>query len=483
MNDYTTHTLAQLADNQNEKSPLTQRLEGIFGAPDFIKTPREKFNVADYGAFGDGNTLNTEMIQHAINAASAAGGGVVVLNAGTYLSGALFVKSNVELHLQKDATILAIQDDDHYPILPTRCGCIEMDWPAALINFYEVTNASISGTGTIDGNGSYWWKKFHGEDGKSGMCADYYQRGLGWAVNYDCQRVRALVVWKSVDIRLKDITIKRSGFWTVSLTYSERIHVDGISIVNNIGGFGPSTDGIDTDSSCDVLVENCDINCNDDSLCIKSGYGADGLRVNRPAENIVYRNCTISETHSMFTLGSETGGGMRNIEVYGLKMTGQAEGVRDCGIRIKSSKNRGGIMENIHFHDIIIDGARVGFDFILAERHECYAIPKLPSDMPKEMIQPHWKKLLDVITHPELGIPEFRDIFFERIKIRNSRTAITADTYAEKPMQRFVWRDIVCDVEHAGHIPDVDDWTMEEVIINSKDGSHLERVPLFRDEY
>ena len=298
--------------SSDEKSELVKHLEQKFYAEGFVSIPDKTFLAADYGAIGDGKTINTKAIQETIDAAAAAGGGKVIFDAGTYVSGALFLKSNVNLHLDKDVIIQAVQDDQHFPDRWTRVAGIEMDWPAALINVYEEDNVLISGEGTIDGNGKFWWDKFWGDPPRSGgMWVDYTERGIRWAVDYDCKRVRPVVIYKSKNVKLQEFTVLRAGFWTISLTFSEGIYVDGVTIRNNIGGFGPSSDGINTDSSKDILVENCDIDCNDDNLCIKAGRDYDGLRVNRPAENIVYRNCITRAGHGLFTIGSETSGGMR----------------------------------------------------------------------------------------------------------------------------------------------------------------------------
>lgn len=123
------------------------------------------------------------------------------------------------------------------------------------------------------------------------MRKEYEAKGLRWIVDYDCKRVRGILVERSSDITLSGFTLMRTGFWGCQILYSDHCTINGLTINNNIGGHGPSTDGIDIDSSTHVLVENCDIDCNDDNICIKSGRDADGLRVNRPTEKIVIRNC------------------------------------------------------------------------------------------------------------------------------------------------------------------------------------------------
>lgn len=442
------------------KSELVRKLEGVFYGEDFASIPDRHFKVNDYGAKGDGQTVNTAAIQQTIDAAHEAGGGVVVLDPGTYRSGALFVKSHVELHLAEGVVIQAIQDNSLYPRLETRIAGIEMKWPAALINVYEQENVRITGKGVIDGNGEYWWSKFWGKDRKGGMLADYTKRGLRWAVDYDCERVRGMVVWKSKDVLLKDFTIKRPGFWSCSLTYSDRVHVDGLVIRANLGGFGPSSDGIDTDSSSNILVESCDIDCNDDNLCLKAGKDADGLRVNRPTENVVYRNCITRAGHGMFSLGSETSGGMRNIEIYGLKAVGTSK-----GIHFKSAKVRGGIVENIYFHDIEMDGVDTAITCDM-NWYPAYSYPAIPANIPKSEITDRWRKLTEKVEPPERGIPEIRNIRFENITVKNSKKAIFASAYTEKPMRHFVFKNVSFVVENAGSIQYAADWEMTGATLN-----------------
>ncbi len=447
------------------KSELVQRLEGIF-YDDFIDIPSGSFSANDYGAIGDSTTLNTVAIQKAIDAAHEAGGGQVTLKPGIYLSGALFVKSNVNLHLDEGVTIRAIQDDSAYPERPTRIAGFEMTWPAALINVYEQKNVKISGPGTIDGNGKFWWDKFWGDPPRSGgMWVDYERRNVRWAVDYDCKRLRPVVVYESQDVALEDFTVLRAGFWTVSLTYSERVYVNGLTIRNNIGGFGPSSDGINTDSSTDVLVENCDIDCNDDNLCIKSGRDADGLRVNRPAKNIVYRNCITRAGHGLFTIGSETSGGMQNIEVYGLTAKGT-----NTGIRFKSAQVRGGVIQDIYFHDITMNDVKSPFHFELNWYPE-YSYPKIPDEIPDAEIPDRWRLMTIPVVPAAKGIPEFKNMRIENIKVEGARTAIYANAYPQKPMDNISWNNVSIEAKEAGKINYASNWSMDNVDITVPEDS------------
>lgn len=450
------------------KSELVQRLEKIFYADNFTKIPSKVFNVQDYGAIGDSITLNTVAIQQAIDAATAAGGGKVIFPKGIYLSGALFLKSNVELYLDEGVVIRAIQDDKHFPDKWTRVAGIEMNWPAALINIYQQKNVRISGKGIIDGNGSYWWDKFWGTPARTGgMWVDYTKRNVRWALDYDCKRVRAVVVYDSENISLKDFTVLRSGFWTISLTYSNKVHVDGLVIKNNIGGFGPSSDGINTDSSSDILVENCDIDCNDDNLCIKAGRDSDGLRVNRPAENIVYRNCITRAGHGLFTIGSETSGGVRNVEVYGLEAFGT-----NTGIRFKSAKVRGGLIENIYFHDIKMKNVNKPFQFEL-NWYPKYSYPVIPDEFIKEGIPRHWKVMTTPVEPAEKGIPEFKNITLENIIVNGAERGFYANAYPEQAIHDLHWENVSIEAEEAGVLNYAKDWTMKNVVLKTHNNEAL----------
>lgn len=434
------------------------------------------FNPADHGAKGDGATLCTAAIQKAVDAAAAAGGGTVAFPKGVYLSGAIFLKSNVEFRLDEGVELRAIPDDAAYPERPTRIAGIETAWPAALVNVYEQRNVRIAGKGIIDGSGPYWWHKFWGEDHKGGMLADYKKRGLRWAVDYDCKRVRPLAIFKSADVAVKGITIRRAGFWSLTSTYSERITIDGVTIRNNIDGFGPSSDGIDIDSSRDVLIENCDIDCNDDNICLKAGRDADGLRVNRPTENVVIRNCITRAGGGMVTIGSETSGGIRNVEAYNLKAIGTSS-----GIRFKSAKVRGGRIEKIRFHDITMDDVKSPFVFDL-NWYPSYSYPTIPAAIPPEQVQPLWKVLTQKVEPAERGIPEFRDISITNVVAKGADRAFAVNAYPEKPIHNLRWQKVTVQAKSAGSIKDAADWTMQDVVVYTVDGKPLATENLQRVE-
>ena len=265
------------------------------------------FIANDYGAVSDTVTINTKAIQKAIDDCAAKGGGKVIFKKGVYVTGSIFIKSNVNLQIDEGVLILGSQNFADYPDMQSRIAGIETSWPAALINILNVKNAAMTGKGIVNARGKFCWDLYWA------MRKDYDKKGLRWIVDYDAKRVRTFLVQNSSDITLKGLTFKNAGFWTVQLLYSTRITVDGVTIKNNEDGSGPSTDGIDVDSSTWTLIENCDIDCNDDNFCLKAGRDWDGLRVNKPTEYVVIRKCIARRGAGLVTLGSETSGSIRHI--------------------------------------------------------------------------------------------------------------------------------------------------------------------------
>ena len=270
--------ISELHRNRGALSRLCQICIGLALLMPLRLTARPTYRASEFGAKADGRSLDTAPLQRALDAAASAGGGDVVLGPGVYLTGSLFVKSHTHLFVSAGATILGTTERSAYPLIHTRAAGIEMQWPAALINVREQVDVSIEGAGTIDGNGKPWWDLFWSR------VPAYEARHLRWAVDYDVHRPELIQVYKSDDVRIgRGLLLKRSAFWTVHICYSSNIVVDGLTIRDNDAtqGRGPSTDGVDVDSSKHVRVQNVDIANNDDGICLKAGMNADGLRVNR----------------------------------------------------------------------------------------------------------------------------------------------------------------------------------------------------------
>jgi polygalacturonase len=418
------------------------------------------FFANDYGANPDGTTLNTAAIQKAIDAAATAGG-TVTLKPGTYLTGSLFLKSNVTLDIPEGVTLIGSEKLEDYPQLPTRIAGIEMTWPAALINTRDQHNVTITGKGTIDGDGPIWWKSYWD------LRATYEPKGLRWASDYDAKRPRLILFQNSSDIHLGGgITLKRSGFWTIQVLYSHNITIDGVIIRNNEGGKGPSTDGIDIDSSRDILVAHADIDVNDDALCLKAGRDSDGLRVNRPTENVVLRDSIIRHGAAAVTIGSETSGGFRNIEAYNITAL---PGV-PSGVLFKSAHTRGGTAKDIRIHDLDLQGVAIPIH-ITMNWNPSYSYATLPPDLKDP--PPYYITLTTPVNPPEKGLPHFSDVHIWNIKATGAREAFNVSAYPDAPLVDFKIDHLNIEAKTAGTIANAKNWSMIDNTITTADGSKV----------
>lgn len=412
-------------------------------------------NILSYGAQPGGVQENTAQIQAALDA--AAGGGEVIVPAGVFLTGALFVQSGTTLRLEKGAVLLGTTREEAYPLVSGRTAGVEMMWPAGVINVRDAQQVRICGEGTIDGQGEYWWNKFWGPDRRGGMMAEYEQKGLRWAADYDCYRVRNLIVLNSRGVTVEQITSRRSGFWNIHLCYSSDVMVRGVTVRDNIG---PSTDGVDVDSCCNVLVEGCTISCNDDNICIKSGRDADGLRVNRICENVTIRDNLILEGEGI-TLGSETSGNMRNILITNNRMRGTQH-----GFRLKSAKNRGGGM-----HDVVVDGLEMtnvhcAFDFDF-NWFPLYSYAAIPRDY-EGTVPEYWPVLVEPVPE-EKGLPHAENIRVKNVRVdyeegyEGPATAFHICGYPQVPFRSLHFSDCRLRVKETGQISNVEGLVLDNV--------------------
>lgn len=420
------------------------------------------FWANSYGAVNDSTVLSTAAIQKAIDACSRKGGGIVAFRPGRYMTGSVFVKENVQLRIDKGVELLGSQDFRDYPEIDTRIAGIEMKWPAALINVIGQRNVAITGDGRIDARGKFCWDKYWA------MRKDYDKRGLRWIVDYDAKRVRTILLQDAEDVTLKGLTIANAGFWTVQVLYTTRVTITGLTIRNNEKGHGPSTDGIDIDSSSWVLVEHCDIDCNDDDFCLKAGRDWDGLRANRPTEYVVIRKCTARKGGGLLTLGSETSGGIRHVLATDITANGTGN-----GLNIKSAITRGGVVEDIRFEHARMENVSTVFKFTM-NWNPTYSYSKLPEGYNYDSIPDHWKKLLHPVEPASLGTPHFRDVYVSDVEVINAKTAFDAAGMEGSKLEHFQFDQVKIRSAKAGHITQGNGWSFNNVIVQADDSSQVD---------
>lgn len=339
-----------------------KRIEQSIKAPTF---PERDFVITKYGA-KTGNTAakNQKAINKAILACSKRGGGRVIVPAGTYLTGAITLLSNVNLVVEKDAKLQFVFEPDLYPVVPTRWEGLDCHNVSPCIYAYKQQNIAVTGEGTIDGGGSKetWWQwtgvpYFGGAPDKlpnqrSGTRARLLKQAEdGVDMNEriftknDGLRPQLINFNQCENILLEDLTLLRSPFWVIHPLLSKNITVRGMKIIND----GPNGDGCDPESCDGVLIENCYFNTGDDCIAIKSGRNRDGRLWDRPSENIIIRNCEMKNGHGGVVIGSEISGGCRNVYAENNVMDSpELERV----VRIKTNTCRGGIIENINARNI-----------------------------------------------------------------------------------------------------------------------------------
>lgn len=351
-----------------QRRNLTRRAVGWEDMPAIlarIKPPkfaRRDFRITDYGAKADGRTDCTQAISKAISACNAAGGGRVVVPPGVVLTGAVHLKSNVNLHISEGATLKFIPEPAKYlPLVFTRFEGTECMNFSPLIYAFEQENIAVTGKGTLDGSASdeNWWKwARRGAGGKPSMAAadirllrEMGQNGVPVKERVFGEgrflRPNFIQPYRSRNILVEGVKIINSPMWEIHPVLSTNITVRGVTVITH----GPNNDGCNPESSRDVLIEDCLFDTGDDCIAIKSGRDNDGRRVGVASENIIVRNCTMKDGHGGVVIGSEISGNCRNVFVENCKMDSPN---LDRALRFKSNALRGGVIENIFMRNVEI---------------------------------------------------------------------------------------------------------------------------------
>lgn len=416
--------------------------------------------ITKFGARPDGLTLNTKSINDAIDACSKRGGGVVVVPTGLWLSGPIELKSNVNLHLQKNALLQFTADFNQYKLVEGNWEGLPQMRNQSPISATNAINIAITGSGIIDGAGEAWrmvkrdkltesqWKKLVAsggvlsEDKKSWYPSEAWLKASKmknpgqispektpefYQSIKDFLRPNLLVLTKCNKILLEGVTFQNSPAWCLHPLMSENITIRNISVKNP--WFAQNGDGLDLESCKNVLVENSVFDVGDDGICIKSGRDAEGRKRGMPTQDVIVRNCTVYAAHGGFVIGSEMSGGANNIWVDDCTFIGT-----DIGLRFKTTRGRGGVVENIFIKNITmmnIPGEAILFDMYYAAQ-DPIALSGEKREPPKVETKP--------VTEET---PQFRNIYIKNVVVNGAQKAIFVRGLPEMNVKNIVMEDIV----------------------------------------
>ena len=449
-------------------------------------------NIEDHGAVSDGQVLNTEAINQAIDEVSENGGGRVVIPRGIWLTGPIILKSNVNLHVEKGALVKFSDNFDLYPLVEAVFEGLNTWRAISPIYAKGVENIAITGEGIFDGSGEAWRpvKRFKvtadhwedlvesggvlSDDGRIWYPTEKSKMGDPGTFNVppnretkeDYEEVRDFLrpvlvsIRESKNILLDGPTFQNSPAWNINPLMSENIILRNLTVRNP--EFAQNGDGLDISSSKNVIVYNNSFDVGDDAICIKSGKNEDGRNRGVPTENVIVRDNRVYHAHGGFVVGSEMSGDVRNIHVADLTFMGT-----DVGIRFKSTRGRGGVVENIHIENIhMVDMVTEPIRFNL------YYGGEMPTpDQKTEIVDK--KKLQEEIPEVNEETPQFRDISIRNVYSYNSRTAIWIQGLPEMSVENVSMENMTLTAQRGGMIMDADQIRMTNVDIEVKDGPAL----------
>ena len=427
-----------------------------------IKVNAQKyFNVKDYGAKNDSSAIATKAIQKAISAAVKVGGGTIYFAPGKYLTGPIHLKSNITILIDAGAELhFSDNFDDYLPMVPSRWEGTTVNNFSPLFYAYKAENISIVGRGLINGHGKKWWDFAEGYDAKRPRSKwelefDKNNKNVirpdlpGW-VERGFLRPPFIQPMFCKNVLIQGITIINSPFWTVNPQFCENVTVQGVTINNPPS---PNTDGINPESCKYVHISDCHISVGDDCITIKSGKDRDGRKMAAPAENYTITNCTMLSGHGGVVIGSEMSGGVKKIVISNCVFDGT-----DRGIRIKTARGRGGVVEDIRVDNIIMKNIKI--EAII-----------LNMDYAKSSVEPVTERT-----------PAFRNIHFSNITGVNINTAGRIVGIEEMPVDQITFNDIQMDAKQGFSILNAKNIEFHQTTINTKIGSSLKTENVERIE-
>lgn len=454
---------------------------------------KDTVSIVKTGAVPDGHTLNTKSIQEAINTLAARGGGVVLVPQGLWLTGPLTLKSRINLHLAVGATLLFTEQFNEYPLVATNWEGLPQMRNQSPVSATSAVNIAITGKGIIDGNGDAWrmvkrdklnetqWKKLLASggllsadkktwypSGKSVKGAGMTNPGLitpeKTSAFYDSikdfLRPNLVVFTNCKNILLEGVTFQNSPAWCLHPLMSTDITVRNISVKNP--WYAQNGDGIDVESCNRVLIENSVFDVGDDALCMKSGRDAEGRKRGMPTQNVIIRGCTVYASHGGFVIGSEMSGGARNIEVYNCTFIGA-----DIGLRFKTTRGRGGVVENINIHDIYmkdIPGEAILFDMYYMAK-DPIPLAGEKRELPKVELKP-----VDETT------PVFKNFRISNVYCNGAEKAIFIRGLPEMHVKDIVLENMVLQANKGVEIQEASNITLNNIKVWCKENNPVVEI-------
>lgn len=443
--------------------------------------PDYQVDIRDFGAKADGETLNTEAINNAIKAVSEKGGGKVVIPEGLWLTGPVVLQNNVNLHVEKNALVLFSGDADLYPLVRTSFEGLDMLRCQSPISAMNAENIAITGYGVLDGSGDSWRpvKRNKMTDGqwksllKSGGVVD--ESGKVWYPNEGALKASILTgskekreisdsewegmkrwlrpvllsIVKSKRVLLEGVTFRNSPSWCLHPLSCEDLTLNGVKVFNP--WYSQNGDALDVESCKNVVVTNSLFDAGDDAICIKSGKDADGRRRGEPCENVLVKNNTVLHGHGGFVVGSEMSGGVRNVYVADCTFIGT-----DVGLRFKSTRGRGGVVEYVYVDNINM--INIPGDALIADLY--YAVKDAPGAP------------VPAVTEET---PSFKNIHISNISCKGAGRAMFLNGLPEMPIENFSVRNMrITDAQKGAFINKVAGVTLENIEIETADNTYLQ---------
>ncbi len=393
-------------------------------------------DVRDYGASANGTTPNTLAFGRAIDSCHEQGGGMVLVPAGTWLTGPIHLRSNINLHLEKGAVLrFSRRFADYLPVVFTRWEGVECYNYSPLIYAHDSENVGVTGDGTLDGQGDAWWhwKKLQQVAARTLYDAQFNRVPVEdrvYGTEEAALRPQFLQTVNCRRVLIEGITLLNGPMWTIHPVYCEDVLIRGVAVKSA----GPNTDGVNPDSCRNVIVEDCSFSTGDDCIAINSGMNEDGWRVARPCENIVIRHCVMKEGHGAVAVGSGMSGGVRNLHVHDCRVTGG-----DQGIRLKSMRGRGGTVDNVLFENIHMSNLRL--EAIVLTMFYGSSTASSRSNTP----------------------PVFRNIRIRNVTCENAGAALAVLGLPERPIERVVLENLTMSAVEGIRCQDTDDLTLTGV--------------------